>query len=93
MPGSELSSARVEFAIYLVGGLVVGLLGFQMFVNVLLSFYDAFVPGPAPGGSAPFWVDQTVLLFVALVFLFAGFFLLFLAMRARRASRVTPPQS
>jgi uncharacterized membrane protein len=78
---------RIERAIYLVGGLALFLWGFQSTTNSLLSIYDALVPGPAPGASSHFWVDVSVMIFVGLLFVLAGIFLLSLAWRAHRLSR------
>lgn len=87
MPDGNLSSVRVERAIYLVGGLVIGLLGFQALVSVLLSLYDTFVPGPAPGPGSHFWVDVGVSAFVSVVFVLVGLSLLYLAWRSHTAAR------
>jgi hypothetical protein len=81
------SNLRIERAIYLVGGFVIFLWGFQSTVLSLLSFYDVLVPGPAPGPGSHFWLDQSVMIFVGLVFLLVGIFLLTLAWRAHRSSR------
>ena len=81
------SSRNVERAVLLVGGLALFLWGVQSGAGVLTSFYDAFVPGPAPGSTSNFWVNESVALIVALLFLFAGVFLLLLAWRVHRALR------
>jgi hypothetical protein len=78
---------RIERAIYLVGGLGIFLWGFSSIVSSLLSIYDALVPGPAPPASSHFWVDQSVTIFVQLIIILAGLFLLSLAWRAHRLAR------
>ncbi len=76
---------RVERAVYLVGGLAVALFGVQLESVVALTFYDQTANGGSlPGPSSPFWVDNAVALFVGLLFLLGGVFLLFLAWRAHR---------
>ena len=87
MASPPSSNVSIERAIYLVGGLVLFLWGFQSTVLSLLSIYDVLVPGPAPGSSSHFWLDQSVMIFVGLVFVLAGIFLLTLARRAHRSSR------
>ena len=87
MTDGNLSSVRVERAIYLVGGLVIGLPGFQALVSVLLSLYDTFVPGPAPGPGSHYWVDEGVSAFVSVVFILVGLSLLYLAWRSHTAAR------
>ena len=87
MQSSTSTDPRVESAIYLVGGLVIFLWGFQMITSIALTLYNALVPGPAPAASSHFWVDESVAIFVDVVILFAGLFLFALAWRAHRRSR------
>jgi protein-S-isoprenylcysteine O-methyltransferase Ste14 len=92
MQNSASSDFRIERAIYLVGGLVLFLWGFQSIVSSVLSIYDVLVPGPPPPASSHFWVDQSVMIFVELIILLAGLFLLSLAWRAHRRSRSGVPR-
>lgn len=86
MAGSvDSSGRRVEGAVCLVGGRVLFLLGPQSHAGTGLSFYNTLSTGSVPRANAPFWVDNSVELFLGLPFVLAGLFLLFLAWRARRS--------
>jgi hypothetical protein len=85
MPSSDSSDLRLERAIYLVGGTIVFLWGFEMLALTVVSIFDTLSFGSGQGTR--YWVDESVNIFVGLVIILASFVLLFLAFRAHRSLR------
>ena len=84
MAGSAAESNRVERAIYLVGALVLGLLGLQSLAGTGLGVYDYFnqFHNSSPGTTVE--VNWAVDFLIGFLFFFGGLFLLFMWFRVYR---------